>query len=104
MANINSTTKRNRIDIISDIMAFLNDNDLALERCVEELDSVNGWLGDDRYYEMEEVNELLCTETHEKVLRMAFYGHDVNGGAFNPNASYFYFNGYGNLVSANYKD
>ena len=25
-------------------------------------------------------------------------------GAFNPNRNYFYFNGYGNLVSSDYKD
>ena len=82
---------------------------------MEELDSYNGYLGDDRYYNMDELNDLYSGQEPQEILFRAFYGFDADTWmtdsrgdkeyrAFNPNREYFYFNGYGNLVSSDYKD
>lgn len=101
-----------REDAIIKIMEMLeNDNDL-LNDSMEALDSYNGYLGDDRYYLMEELDEFYHETDPLEILRMAFYGYDEmytdkNGNhnePFNPNREYFTFNGYGNLVSNDYKD
>ena len=93
---------------------FQNDEQL-FNAAIEELDSYNGYLGDDRYYPMDELPELLSGTDAIDLLNRAYFGRDddnwrtnANGekiyDSFNPNRAYFYFNGYGNLVSANYKD
>jgi hypothetical protein len=105
----------NRENKIKAIISFFEDNEVIFNDCIEELDSWNGYLGDDRYYEMDELSELFCDTDPVELLNRAFFGHDNETwttdsrgnreyGPFNPNRSYFTFNGYGNLVSANYKD
>lgn len=97
------------------ILEFFEDNTDVFNECVEDLDSYNGYLGDDRYYCMEELDDLYSGVDTTEILRRAFYGYDEDTwttdssgnkeyGAFNPNREYFTFNGYGNLVSADYKD
>jgi hypothetical protein len=82
---------------------------------VEELDSYNGYLGDDRYYSMDELNEFYSGTEPLELLQRAFFGRDNDNwstdssggkryGEFNPNREYFKYNGYGNLVSSDYKD
>jgi hypothetical protein len=81
---------------------------------IEELDSYNGYLGDNRYYSMDELNELYYGAEPLELLQRAFYGRDTDYyineygrkiyGEFNPNREYFTYNGYGNLVSSDYKD
>ena len=89
---------------------FENNEDEFIE-VIEDLDSYNGYLGDDRYYNMDELDELLYGLTPSEVLARTFYGGDDdtkdrngNRGEFNPNRAYFYYNGYGNLCSTDYKD
>lgn len=93
---------------------FQNDEQL-FNSTIEELDSYSGYLGDDRYYSMDELPEQLSGLSAIDLLNRAYFGRDddnwhtdAHGGkiydSFNPNREYFYFNGYGNLVSANYKD
>ena len=113
--NTNNNTTRSRDVIIADILTvFKNDNELFAE-VLEELDSWNGFLGDDRWEDMEELDEIFEGKSVTYILDCAFYGYDVDTwstdshgekeyGAFNPNRDYFRFNGYGNLVSSNYKD
>lgn len=109
------TEIRTEAEITADIIEFFENNDDTFVKCIEELDNYNGYLGDDRYYEMEMINELFSGNDPEEILRRAFYGHDADKwntdsrgqkeyGAFNPNRDYFHFNGYGNLVSSVYKD
>ena len=97
------------------IINYFQENEEEFNTLIEELDSYNGYLGDDRYYNMEDLDEFYSGVEASEVLRRAFYGHyaetwhtDSHGekeyGAFNPNRDYFYYNGYGNLVSADYKD
>lgn len=93
------------------IKAYFEANEDDFVTVIEELDSYNGYLGDDRYYNMDELDEMLYGLTPSEVLARTFYGgdddtKDANGnrGEFNPNREYFYYNGYGNLVSTDYKD
>lgn len=96
------------------IIAYFEDNKETFYECLEELDGLNGFLGDDRIYYMDELNELYCGDI-EEALRRAYYGHDGETwsytrtgekeyGAFCPNREFFGFNGYGNLVSYDTKD
>ena len=82
---------------------------------IEELDSYNGYLSDNRYYSMDELNEFYSDTEPLELLQRAYFGRDNDTwttdssgnktyGEFNPNREYFTYNGYGNLVSSNYKD
>ena len=104
-----------REQTIKEIISYFEENEEIFNACIEELDSYNGYLGDDRYYSMDELDELYHGTEPLEILRRAYYGRDddtwttdASGdktyGEFNPNREYFYYNGYGNLVSSNYKD
>lgn len=101
--------------IIAAAIAYFEENENDFNECIEELDSYNGYLGDNRYYDMDELNEIYHDTDPIELLNRAYFGYDAesyvtdaNGNkqymSFNPNRDYFTFNGYGNLVSANYKD
>ena len=65
---------------------------------------------------MDELPELMSGTDTLDLLNMAYFGHDgeawhtnqygekVYESSFNPNRDYFYFNGYGNLVSCDEPD
>ena len=113
---MNETTKtRTPEEITADIIEYFKNNEDIFNDCMEELDSYNGYLGDDRYYSMDELDELYNGTEPSELLYRAFYGYDEETyttdrdgnktyGAFNPNRDYFRYNGYGNLVSTDYKD
>lgn len=97
------------------IITFFEENEDIFNDCIEELDSYNGYLNDDRYYEMEMLNDFYNGTEPLELLRRVYFGHDDDThhtdeyerreyGEFNPNRDYFRFNGYGNLVSTDYKD
>lgn len=97
------------------IIEYFKNNEKIFNQCIEELDSYNGYLKDDRYYYMEDLNELHYGAEPIELLNRAFFGYDEDNfttdssgnreyAAFNPNREYFKYNGYGNLVSSNYKD
>ena len=101
--------------IKDEIIAYFYEHEDIYNAAVEELDAYNGYLGDDRYYSMNELDELYSGTEPTEILYRAFYGYDeetyttdASGnkqyGPFNPNREYFRYNGYGNLVSADYKD
>lgn len=107
--------KRTTEEVTADIIEYFENNEDLFNDCLEELDSYNGYLGDDRYFSMDELDELCNGTEPSELLRRAFYGYDEQTyttdrdgdktyGAFNPNREYFRYNGYGNLVSADYKD
>jgi hypothetical protein len=100
---------------IKAIVEYFNANEDTFVECAEELDSYNGYLGDDRYYEMELLNEFYQGTEPLEFLNRVYYGRDNDTwttdshgektyGEFNPNREYFYYNGYGNLISSDYKD
>lgn len=107
-------TLSNNAAMFSIINFFESNNDLFNE-CIEQLDAWNGYLGDDRCYSMDLLDEIYQGSDASEILRRAFYGHDAGDwtmdasgnkiyGSFNPNRDYFYFNGCGNLVSTDYID
>lgn len=105
-AETQTATSYTEEEAISAILEFYKENEDDFNNDIEELDSWNGYLGDDRYYNMDELDEILYGLTPTEILLRAFYGHgdySVNSD-FCPNCDYFTFNGYGNLVSYNEKD
>lgn len=106
---------RTKEAIYSDIINFFGENTDVFNECIEQLNSWNGYLNDDCYYSMDELDEFYRESDPSEILRRAFYGHDADTwtmdssgnktyGEFNPNRDYFKYNGYGNLVSTNYPD
>lgn len=92
---------------VKKILAFFKENEDIFNECIEELDGYNGFLGDDRYYNMEDLDEIFSNTEATEILARAFYGYDAESredAPFNPNREFFCFNGYGNLVSCDYKD
>lgn len=97
------------------LIELFESNEELFNQTIEELDSYNGYLGDNRYYEMDMLSEFYHGTDPIELLSRAYFGYDsetwhtdLSGnktyGAFNPNREYFHFNGYGNLVSSDYKD
>jgi hypothetical protein len=108
-------TTKTKEEVIESIIEYFRENESLFNDCMEELDGYNGYLGDGCYYPMEELDEIYREVEPSELLRRAFYGYDEDSwttdssgnkeyGAFNPNRDYFTFNGYGNLVSTDYKD
>ena len=104
-----------RKTIIEKIIDYFKENEETFIECIEELDGYNGYLNDDRIYNIEELNEFYHDTEPIELLYRVFYGHDNETwttdehgekqyGEFNPNRNYFFYNGYGNLVSCDYKD
>ena len=97
------------------IIDYFKDNEDVFNECIEDLDGYNGYLGDDRYYEMGMLNDFFNGCEVDEILNRAYFGYDNDSwhidkygdkvyGAFCPNREYFTFNGYGNLVSSDWKD
>lgn len=109
------TNTRTKDIIINDIIKLFAEDEELFNNCIEELDSYNGYLGDDRYYRMEELEEFYYNANVADLMNRVFYGYsedetytDEHGQIihcqFNPNQDYFTYNGYGNLVSARHKN
>lgn len=49
-------TTRTCDEIIKDIITYFKENDDVFCNAIEELDSYNGYLSDNRYYYMEDLN------------------------------------------------
>ena len=95
--------------LVEELMNYYRENVEDFNNDIEELDNWNGCLYDDKIYPMQELNELFQGTEPEEILLRAFYGYDEPHNKdeqrqpFNPNREYFYFNGYGNLVSIDKK-
>ena len=101
--------------IIEKIIAHFEANEETFNECIVELDSYNGYLGDDRYYPMEYLTDFYAGTEPIEILNRAYFGYDYDTwytdsagnkayGAFNPNREYFSYNGYGDLISTDYID
>jgi hypothetical protein len=97
------------------LMELFEQDEQLFNTAIEELDSYNGYLNDNRYYSMDELNEFYRDLEPLELLQRAYFGRDDDTwttdssgnkihGEFNPNREYFTYNGYGNLVSSDYKD
>lgn len=109
------TNTRAKKMIIDDIITYFENNEDVFNDCIEELDGYNGYLGDDRYYSMDELDEFYRYTDPTELLQRVYFGYDEKDviidqwgeehhKEFNPMKDYFRYNGYGNLVSTNYKD
>ena len=111
-----NTKIRTTEQIIDNIIDYFESNEDIFNQAIEELDCYNGYLGDDGYYYMDDLDEFYRDTEPTELLMRAFYGYDEDSwtvnergerehyNSFNPNRDYFRYNGYGNLVSADYKD
>ena len=107
--------KKSKTEIIKEIIEYFKSNEEIFNECIEELDSYNGYLGDNKYYLMEDLNEIYSNSEPLEILYRTYYGRDndtwttdkegnITYGEFNPNREYFHYNGYGNLISSDYID
>mgnify|MGYP003291755914 CR=1 FL=1 len=105
----------NREKTIKKIIAYFEENNDIFNECIIQLDDYNGYLGDDRFYDMDLLNEIYSGVEPLEILRRAFFGHDEDNwhtdshgnkeyASFNPNRDYYKYNGYGNLISTDYPD
>ena len=98
--------KRTREEIIDDIYDYIMSDSSLASDLAEKLDYVDE---DERWHNMDELDSMLEGDSPSEIISMVFYGGDLDGegevrGEFNPNASYFKFDGNGNLVSSNWAD
>ncbi len=61
------------------IIAYFEENEDIFNSCIEELDSFNGYLKDNRYYEMELLDEFLTAPT-----RLKFCAGLITDGTMTP--------------------
>ena len=105
----------NREKTIEKIIAYFEENNDIFNDCIIQLDDYNGYLNDNRYNDMELLNEIYSDSEPLEILRRAFFGHDEDNwhtdgsgnkihSEFNPNRDYYKFNAYGNLISTDYPD
>lgn len=80
-------------EIKADILKYYEENIDEFNENIVELDGYNGYLGDDRYYDMSMFDECMNGLTPSEIACRVAYGD------FNPAHDYFRFNGYGNLES-----
>lgn len=107
------------------VIQYYKENENDFIEAIERLDSYNGYLGDDRYYEMDDLFEnIACAyvgdmkariEYAERLVRNIYYGYDADNwhldaagdkfyGTFNPNRSYYRYGNNGGYVSTDTRD
>lgn len=98
------------MELVEKLLTYYKENKEDFADDIEQLDSWNACLYDDRIFSMDELDDVLQGINPSNILYSAFYGYDEpyknseQNIPFNPNRDYFYFNGYGNLVSIDEKD
>ena len=96
--------------LAEELFNYYKENEEDFNHDIEELDSWNGYLGDERIEDMEFLDDFYQGTEPTEILRRAFFGYDdtyaksEQRAPFNPNRDYFYFNAYGNLVSTDERD
>ena len=104
-----------REELIKAIVDYFKDNESEFDEVIEQADSYDGYLGDNHYYHMEDLDDFYHDTAPTEFLNRVYYGYDddnyttdehgnTHHSEFCPNRTYFYYNGYGNLVSTDYKD
>lgn len=91
-------TQRTAEEIRREMLNYFTENEEDFESVLFDLDSWNGYLNDNRWYNMDELDELTCGMSHWEVARAIHFGD------FNPMHDYFKFDAYGNLESTDYPD
>lgn len=93
--------------LVEKLLNYYKENTEDFVDDIEELDDWNDCLYEDRIFPMDEFDDVFQNINPSDILSRAFYGYDEptdkneQRQPFNPNREFFYFNGYGNLVSTN---
>ena len=87
-----TTSKKAIIETIRD---YFYDNENEFIEAIEELDSYNGYLNDDRLYDMGSFSDLFCDRDAFEMFELG----RLSGNDFNPSDDFFYFDVYGSLIS-----
>ena len=95
--------------LVGKLLAYYKRNVEDFNDDIEELDSWNECLYEDKIFAMNELDKVLQDIKPSDILCSALFGHDESHGnliksSFNPNRDYFRYNGYGNLVSTDERD
>lgn len=90
------TQDEKRKAVAEAMLAYYSENEDDFNNDIEELDSWNGYLNDDRYYQMEELDDLLSGLSPLEILEKV-------GRDFNYCDDFVQFGIYG-MESSNYKD
>ena len=87
------------------LLDYFEENEDVFNDVIIELDCLDGFLDEDKFYDMEELDEYVCGSPIE-ILMKAHFGKDLDSQdkPFNPDRDYFRFNAYGNLESTDYPD
>lgn len=80
------------------LIKYFEENQEVFIEVIEELDSYMGYLNNDRYYYMDELDDLFYGLKPSELLSR------FNFSKFNLNDEYFYFDGYANICSDYKKD
>lgn len=75
------------------VIKYLNEHNELFCNLIEQLDSWNGYLGDDRWISMYDLNETLSSYSADDIIRMA------QNSSFDLGDDYFRFDGYGSIES-----
>ena len=94
--------------LLDKLLSYYERNGEDFADDIEELDSWNECLCDDKIFSMDELDEVLQDVEPSEILRSALFGHDESQGkiksTFNLDRDYFRFNGLGDLVSTDKRD
>ena len=97
--NFTFDSKQDFINYIEEKMRdYWKSHNDSFSRVCEELDSYDGFLGDNRCYPMDELDDLLCGKKPSEVIQM------VDTDNFNHNDDYFYYDGDDHLCSTDEKE
>ena len=85
-----------REQAIHNYVEHLIGDDLAY--LIQHMNAYDGSFEESTYYDMDEFDEFMSNYTPSELAQMMWFGD------FNPNKDYWRFDGYGNLVSLDWKD
>lgn len=98
---------RTEKEIRQELKDLFEEDNALFNETIEELDSYNGYLGNDRYYFMENLTDYIDkSDLWNSLIYRMFYGRDDDCYITNSQGEkeYYYYDGYGNLVSSDDKD
>lgn len=94
---------RTEKEIRTELKDLFEEDEALFNETIEELDSYNDYLGDDRYYFMENLTDYIDTsDLWSSLINRIFYGRDDDNyitdsqgvkeySQFNPNREYYYY-------------
>ena len=86
-------------DISDFAIDYFDDNHEDFYDTIDALDGWDGYLGDERRNPMWSIGDYFIDTLVKDIMRAALDGTDEQGSDFNPDREYFYWGGYGYLVS-----